>query len=51
MIGFVARRVLAVVPVLFVVAVIVFAILRAVPGDPAAVIAGASATPTSRSAP
>ena len=45
MIGFVARRVLAVVPVLFVVAVIVFAILRAVPGDPAAVIAGDSATP------
>jgi len=44
-IGFVARRVLAVVPVLFVVAVIVFAILRAVPGDPAAVIAGDSATP------
>ncbi len=45
MIGFVARRVLAVVPVLFVVAVIVFAILRTVPGDPAAVIAGDSATP------
>jgi peptide/nickel transport system permease protein len=44
-IGFVARRVLAVVPVLFVVAVIVFAILRTVPGDPAAVIAGDSATP------
>ena len=45
MIGFVARRVLAVVPVLVVVAVIAFAMLRAVPGDPAAVIAGDSATP------
>ena len=45
MIGFVARRVLAVVPVLLVVAVIAFAMLRAVPGDPAAVIAGDSATP------
>jgi peptide/nickel transport system permease protein len=44
-IGFVVRRVLAVVPVLVVVAVIAFAILRAVPGDPAAVIAGDSATP------
>ncbi|MFM1990130.1 MAG: hypothetical protein RJA99_3087 [Pseudomonadota bacterium] len=45
MIGFVARRVAAVVPVLLVVAVIVFGILRSVPGDPAAVIAGDSATP------
>ena len=45
MTGFVVRRVLAVVPVLLVVAVIVFAMLRAVPGDPAAVIAGDSATP------
>jgi peptide/nickel transport system permease protein len=45
MIGFVARRALAVVPVLVVVAVIAFAMLRAVPGDPAAVIAGDSATP------
>jgi peptide/nickel transport system permease protein len=44
-IGFVARRVAAVVPVLLVVAVIVFGILRSVPGDPAAVIAGDSATP------
>jgi peptide/nickel transport system permease protein len=45
MLGFVVRRTLAVVPVLLVVAVLVFLLLRMVPGDPAAVIAGDSATP------
>lgn len=45
MLGFVLRRTLAVVPVLLVVAVLVFLLLRMVPGDPAAVIAGDSATP------
>jgi peptide/nickel transport system permease protein len=43
--GFLVRRVLAVVPVLLIVAVLVFSMLRWVPGDPAAVIAGDSATP------
>ncbi len=44
MIGFLARRLLATVPVLMVVAVVVFLMLRLTPGDPAAVIAGDSAS-------
>ena len=44
MLQFLIRRLLAVIPVLAVVAVIVFLILRLTPGDPAAVIAGNSAT-------
>ncbi len=44
MLGFVVRRVLSVIPVLLVVAVLVFLMLRLVPGDPAAVIAGDTAT-------
>jgi len=39
------RRLLAVVPVLAVVGVLVFALLRLTPGDPAAVLAGDYATP------
>ena len=45
MLAFIARRVLATIPVLFVVATIVFLLLRLTPGDPAAVIAGDSANP------
>ena len=44
MLRFLAGRLLATVPVLLVVAVAVFLILRLTPGDPAAVIAGDSAT-------
>ena len=44
MLRFVFGRILAVLPVLFVVSVVVFLILRLAPGDPAAVIAGNSAT-------
>ena len=44
MLQFILRRLLAVVPVLLVVTVVVFLILRLTPGDPAAVIAGNSAT-------
>ncbi|MDB5894981.1 MAG: gsiC 1, partial [Rhodoferax sp.] len=44
MLRFLAQRLFAVIPVLLVVAVIVFLILRLTPGDPAAVIAGNSAT-------
>ena len=40
MLRFVASRLLAVIPVLFVVSCVVFLILRLAPGDPAAVIAG-----------
>src|SRR6516164_7165071 len=45
MYGYVARRLLATLPVLAVVAVVVFGILHLGPGDPAALIAGDQATP------
>ena len=41
---YVARRIAAVIPVLMIVALIVFLMLRLTPGDPAAVIGGDSAT-------
>jgi peptide/nickel transport system permease protein len=44
MLRFLATRLLATIPVLLIVAVAVFLILRLTPGDPAAVIAGDSAT-------
>jgi peptide/nickel transport system permease protein len=44
MLDFIARRLVAIVPVLTVVAVLVFLMLRLTPGDPAAVIAGDNAT-------
>lgn len=44
MFGFIARRLLAIIPVMGMVALVVFAILRLTPGDPAAIIAGDSAT-------
>jgi peptide/nickel transport system permease protein len=42
---YIARRLLELIPVLFGVSVVVFALLRMVPGDPALFIAGAEATP------
>ncbi|MEI4488804.1 ABC transporter permease [Frigidibacter sp. MR17.14] len=44
MMGFVTKRVLSAVPVLLMVVVIVFLVLRLSPGDPAAMIAGPNAT-------
>lgn len=44
MFAFILRRCLATVPVMLMVAVIVFSILRLTPGDPAAIIAGDAAT-------
>jgi peptide/nickel transport system permease protein len=44
MLAFIGRRLLATIPVLLVVAVFVFALLRLTPGDPAAAIAGNNAT-------
>ncbi|MFZ5780708.1 MAG: ABC transporter permease [Pseudomonadota bacterium] len=44
MIDFIVRRLIAIIPVLAVVAVFVFLMLRLTPGDPAAVIAGDNAT-------
>jgi peptide/nickel transport system permease protein len=44
MLDFIARRLVAIIPVLAVVAIFVFLMLRLTPGDPAAVIAGDNAT-------
>ncbi len=45
MFNFILRRAAASIPVMAMVAAVVFAILRLTPGDPAAIIAGDSATP------
>jgi peptide/nickel transport system permease protein len=45
MLGYIIRRILAVIPVMAIVAVFVFLLLRLTPGDPAAIIAGDMATP------
>ena len=45
MFAYVVRRVLSTVPVMAVVALFVFALLHLSPGDPAAIIAGDTATP------
>jgi peptide/nickel transport system permease protein len=44
MLDFIARRLVAIIPVLTVVAILIFLMLRLTPGDPAAVIAGDNAT-------
>ncbi|MEJ8475714.1 ABC transporter permease [Roseibium algae] len=45
MLGYISRRLLAVIPVITFVAIFVFLLLRLTPGDPAAILAGDSATP------
>lgn len=45
MLGYIVKRILAIIPVMAIVALIVFLILRLTPGDPAAIIAGDTATP------
>ena len=45
MLTFIARRLLATIPVLGMVALFVFLMLRLTPGDPAAVLAGDNGTP------
>src|SRR3974390_2733757 len=45
MLGYLLRRVLAAIPVMGVLALLVFRLLRLTPGDPAAVLAGDNATP------
>jgi peptide/nickel transport system permease protein len=45
MLGYLVRRILAAIPVMGVVALFVFLLLRLTPGDPAAILAGDSATP------
>ena len=44
MLGFIVRRLLATLPVLLIVAVLVFLLLRLTPGDPAAILAGDAAS-------
>jgi peptide/nickel transport system permease protein len=46
MFAYIVRRILATIPVMVVVALFVFALLHVSPGDPAAIIAGDTATPT-----
>lgn len=45
MLGFIARRIIATIPVMGIVALFVFSLLYIAPGDPAVVIAGDQATP------
>ena len=45
MILYILRRILAVIPVMVIVAIFVFLLLRLTPGDPAAILAGDNATP------
>jgi peptide/nickel transport system permease protein len=45
MLGYVVRRIIATVPVMAVVALVVFSLLYIAPGDPAAIIAGDQASP------
>lgn len=45
MIGVAAGRLLSAIPVLFIVSLITFGLMRLIPGDPAAAIAGIAATP------
>jgi peptide/nickel transport system permease protein len=45
MLGYILKRVLATIPVMAIVAVFVFLLLRLTPGDPAAILAGDAATP------
>jgi len=44
MLGYLGKRLLATIPVMAIVAILVFSMLRLTPGDPASIIAGASAT-------
>ncbi|HYF58881.1 MAG TPA: ABC transporter permease, partial [Burkholderiaceae bacterium] len=44
MVAFLARRLLSTIPVLLIVSVLVFLLLRLTPGDPAAILAGDQAT-------
>src|SRR6201995_1556312 len=45
MLGYLLHRVLAAIPVMGVVALLVFLLLRLTPGDPAAILAGDNTTP------
>ncbi|QFS84183.1 Glutathione transport system permease protein GsiC [Roseivivax sp. THAF40] len=45
MLGYILKRLLATIPVMAIVAVFVFLLLRLTPGDPAAILAGDAATP------
>ncbi|RAP43208.1 peptide ABC transporter [Rhodovulum viride] len=45
MFGYILKRVLATIPVMVIVAIFVFLLLRLTPGDPAAILAGDAATP------
>ncbi len=42
--GYIVRRLLSLIPVLFVVAIVVFSIIHVTPGDPAAILLGEEAS-------
>ncbi|HLQ73396.1 MAG TPA: ABC transporter permease, partial [Bacillota bacterium] len=44
MVNYIIKRVLALIPVLFVVSVVIFSIIHMTPGDPASIILGQDAT-------
>jgi peptide/nickel transport system permease protein len=48
MIAFILRRIGGAIPVLLLVTLVTFALMRLIPGDPAAALAGVSATPQER---
>ena len=48
MLNYIARRLLALIPVLLVVSLVIFLLIHLVPGDPAAAILGEQATPSGR---
>jgi len=45
MLAYIARRIVTTIPVVIMVAIVIFALLRVTPGDPAAIIAGDDASP------
>jgi peptide/nickel transport system permease protein len=45
MVSYLARRLISIIPILLIVGVVVFFIMRAIPGDPAQALLGADATP------
>ncbi|HLQ72965.1 MAG TPA: ABC transporter permease, partial [Bacillota bacterium] len=44
MINYIVKRILSLIPVLFVVSVVIFSIIHMTPGDPASIILGQDAT-------
>jgi peptide/nickel transport system permease protein len=50
MLKYIVRRILMLIPVLFLVSVIIFSVIHLIPGDPVGIMLGTSATPAARAA-